>query len=270
MSAPPPLSSNQKPPPHLPRAHFAAGPREAQIGPAPGRAGPEGARNLAARTCLARSAPPPSRRRRRPTPATGARRRPSSTSPSAACIRSPASAPVSSFLLWLDLSLTSLSLFSPQDLPPPPREALLDVGGPHRCRERRPRPVLHRIRPVLAVPAAVLLPSRLAGASRCTVAAVPRSRSDREEDNAPVGPASWALPFSPAPRPSNRPARPPPPSGPRRMVRPPPARPPFFSLLLWPSQFRPISFFSSPTILALSEELQFCRNPLALHAYNNS
>ena len=164
--SPPPL------PLHSPRAtwHRAAPlrrrAREAQIGPAPGRAGPEGARNLAARTRLARSAPPPSCRRRRPTPATGARRRPSSASPSAACIRSPASAPVSSFLLWPDLSLTSLSLFSPQDLPPPPREAPLDVGGPHRCRERRPRPVLHRIRPVLAVPAAVLLPSRLAGASR--------------------------------------------------------------------------------------------------------
>ena len=36
-------------------------------------------------------------------------------SPSAACTRSPASAPVSSFLLWPDLSLTSLSLFSPQE-----------------------------------------------------------------------------------------------------------------------------------------------------------
>ena len=191
--------TNLEPTPHLPRAHFAAGPREAQIGPAPGRAGPEGTRNLAARTRLAQSAPPPSRRRRRPTPATGARRRPSSASPSAACTRSPASAPVSSFLLWPDLSLTSLSLFSPQDLPPPPREAPLDVGGPHRCRERRPRPVLHRIRPVLAVPAAVLLPSRLAGASRCAAAAVPRSRSDREEDNAPVGPASWAQPRSPKP-----------------------------------------------------------------------
>ena len=207
----------------------------------PPRAAPGPSRNLAARTRLARSAPPPSRRRRRPTPATGARRRPSSASPSAACIRSPASAPVSSFLLWPDLSLTSLSLFSPQDLPPPPREAPLDVGGPHRCRERRPRPVLHRIRPVLAVPAAVLLPSRLAGASRCAAAAVPRSRSDREEDNAPVGPASWALPFSPAPRP----ARPPPPSGPRPMVRPPPAPPPFFfSLVVAQPVSAHIIFFS--------------------------
>ncbi|XBI79096.1 hypothetical protein VPH35_088653 [Triticum aestivum] len=88
-------------------------------------------------------------------------------------------------------------------------------------------------------------------------------------------PAAWAAAPGPAgPPPPHRasPAGLPlPPTGPQPRGEPTPSAPSFFFLsCCGPASFSPYHFFSSPTNLALSEELQICRNPLALHAYNNS